>query len=154
MSHGGWNIGNHCVHSVSACSQYVLFTVSIQALKVHRRQTCDNVALTHSPRGVSPSHSLTHTHTHTHMAAFPIERCIKPLTVFTGAQRLMRLDVWEAEKAQPFAREALSDWQPAVRQSGRDGVIAKDFLFLFVSHPPLHQAVTNTTLTSHSVSGK
>lgn len=24
-----WNIGNHCVHSVSGCSQYVLFTVSI-----------------------------------------------------------------------------------------------------------------------------
>lgn len=46
---GGWNIGNCCVHSVSSCSQYVLFTVSVQALKVSWQKT-NNIAMTDPDR--------------------------------------------------------------------------------------------------------
>lgn len=135
MSHGGWNIGNHCVHSVSARSQYVLFTVSMQALKVHRRQTCDNVALTHSPPGVGLSHSLTGAHTHRGSSA-SYQEMHQAFDCLHGSTETDEIGCEGSRKVPACLRTScyLIDSR-RVQQSVGDGVIAKDTPLPLCSSP-------------------
>lgn len=92
-THSSYNVSGRVKYRQSPCAL-------CQPLQSIRPFYCFNISFKSPPAEDIQQHShdpFGRGVSSIHTPMFPIKRCIKPLTVFIGVRRLMRLGVWEAQ---------------------------------------------------------